>query len=783
MLVIPLKSARHEQSKILKQLEEFDDATRRLDANMTARIADLRKEVVNAMQGLRIEFAKGQLLTHRKHSRVTFEDDRQCNLERIDCEDKYKNMSTLLESHNEAYQTDGSALSEKFFQLHIHGKAIATSLALLSSFAFTQMDFRRSQISKAQFDTFRWVFSEKFLPWIRSPEPIYWISGKPGSGKSTLMKFLVDNERTPILLREWSGPQNQVVASYFFWVNGTAVQRSLQGLFQSLLYEFLRQCPDLIEPTFPDMWKKMSMTNHTDPDCSWKYSDLLNGYKRLTELNVESTKFCIFIDGLDEYEGDHEELVEAIRLLAEMPNVKLCIASRPWNIFEDAFGSKRECKLYLQDLNRRDIQTYVKTNLGDHKEFHRIQRQEIEANNMLDEIVDKSQGVFLWVYLVVKSLREGLRNHDRLSQLRMRLKDFPTDLEDFFKHIFQSLDPIYRTLTAHALRVALSAPEPLPIMCYWYLDEEDDIPDIALMMPVKATERRVVECREAEMQIRLNGRYKGLLEVTSLYHGSSTIECVDFLHRTVKDFLTAPEMQKTLDKWQNETFDADLAICKSSLAVLKSIPPSRFADITQSLFSIFMSSAKAYEMQTQTSQLAYMNEFERTMSTINTINFPSKTCIRPGPWETRSMLEEAIGWDLQIFTEKRLSDMAPSITMEQRMEILSIVLRTPETHPQYLMNPKFVEVVFSANPLLDINAVDFPKGQLDSEMPWEHMKADELFCFMRIVCQYGAVTPELKKLLKRYRNRFSQEEFDDLHRIIRQRRTSQLIRWRRSFCL
>lgn len=48
--------------------------------------------------------------------------------------------------------------------------------------------------------------SNRFLGWLSSPEGgIFHIAGKPGSGKSTLMKFLFDHERTRKELTRWAG--------------------------------------------------------------------------------------------------------------------------------------------------------------------------------------------------------------------------------------------------------------------------------------------------------------------------------------------------------------------------------------------------------------------------------------------------------------------------------------------------------------------------------------------------------------------------------------------------
>lgn len=65
------------------------------------------------------------------------------------------------------------------------------------------------------------------------------------------------------------------------------------------------------------------------------------------------------------------------------------------------------------------------------------------APRLVCDIVDKTFGVFPWVYLVVRSLFEGLANADRMTDLQRRLKERPADIEQFFLHILTSLNPFY----------------------------------------------------------------------------------------------------------------------------------------------------------------------------------------------------------------------------------------------------------------------------------------------------------------------------------------------------
>lgn len=54
-----------------------------------------------------------------------------------------------------------------------------------------------------------------FISWLQSDkDKIFWIRGKPGSGKSTLMKFVIDNDNTRRLLDRWR-PGTKILSHFF----------------------------------------------------------------------------------------------------------------------------------------------------------------------------------------------------------------------------------------------------------------------------------------------------------------------------------------------------------------------------------------------------------------------------------------------------------------------------------------------------------------------------------------------------------------------------------------
>ena len=239
----------------------------------------------------------------------------------------------------------------------------ATYQALLRSLWYKSMRERQANVAPAHGETFKWVLElsspTKFAEWLHSESGIYWMMGKAGSGKSTLMKFIINDPRTIEALKAWAGSQRLATASFFFWNAGNSMQKSQEGLFRSLLYEILRQCPDLLQSVFTS--KECMLQPFAEEPEPWSKDELMQSIGNLKQHSGSEVKFCFFIDGLDEYDGDPSQILEVLESFRRWPQIKLCVSSRPWNEFADAFSQPSDRRLALEDLTREDINMYVET--------------------------------------------------------------------------------------------------------------------------------------------------------------------------------------------------------------------------------------------------------------------------------------------------------------------------------------------------------------------------------------------------------------------------------------
>ncbi|KAI1126986.1 hypothetical protein F5Y10DRAFT_201880 [Nemania abortiva] len=447
---------------------------------------------------------------------------------------------------------------------------------LLRSLQFPEMRARHNSIKEAHPKTFEWALEHKaygFRRWLEAGEGIYWVGGKAGSGKSTLMRLLTEKPEVTEILTEWAGGRTLVTASHFFWSAGSPIQKSREGLFRTFLFQILREIPDLIKSLFPSRWN--GVTGYLEP---WSEKELLQALKRLPLESSLPLRCCFFVDGLDEYtagakqyHGDFQELIEFLEALSASSVVKICASSRPWAAFGRAFNDSPN-QLRLEDLTKGDIENYVASKFRTNQHFQALARDDYRCRKLSDSIVQKAQGVFLWVYLVVDSLLRGASAEDNFYDLQMRLNEIPAGLEDYFKYIIEKIEPVYWKDALCIIRFTIDAEQPLPLLAYHFLDRF--LPDHNTNPSTEPCSSQDIDELEKKSKTRLNARCKDFLEV--LYDRDDTDSFItssriDFLHRTVRDFFLDGDL---LDNMMNERkveFDSSMSLSKVMLTLMKTL--------------------------------------------------------------------------------------------------------------------------------------------------------------------------------------------------------------------
>lgn len=300
--------------------------------------------------------------------------------------------------------------------------------------------------------TFRWIFDNLdhgYPQWLESGSGVYWVTGKAGSGKSTLMKFILDNPRTEEILRGWAGDSDLLLINHFFWAAGAELQKSYDGLIRSLLFQILRQRPALIQKLCP---RRIDGDEFTRQE-PWTFPELSRTFQSLTEDGTLDAYVCIFVDGLDEYDGTPADVIKILTELASYPNLKLCVSSRPWPVFKKEFGQSIE-QLRMEDLTRSDIDKYVKGRLSEDHFCRQILRDNLEYEfGIVWQITISAEGVFLWVRYVVNMLLRETANEPTVSDLENLVRRYPRGLDSLYERMLQMALESYPQESAELLQV------------------------------------------------------------------------------------------------------------------------------------------------------------------------------------------------------------------------------------------------------------------------------------------------------------------------------------------
>lgn len=449
----------------------------------------------------------------------------------------------------------------------------------IGMFWYDSMFDREAGVAEAHPDTLNWIFRpagddtnswNNFSQWLWSEERLYWITGKMGSGKSTLMKYILEElppaagiERrcTPHLLR-CGQRQRLCIATFYFWAGSnekTRIQTSVEGMYRTLLTQILDAYPEAASRVSPRRWENLCHFNKEFKPPG--ISELKIMLRKAVDYVSSMAKACLFIDGRDEFEGENDDLnglITWVKTLVETSPVKLCVASRPWRVFEDALQDRPH--LRMEDFDFKDIQQYVWRRFHDDPNF--MAEKQMHAafcNQPLNDIVTKAEDVFLWVYLVCTSLLQAMSRGDLIGDLRQILNELPAEMEKLYGHILDNLDlKDYAAKYFLLLQAFLGRPDAL---IFSFADDIGEDSEFSFKLPKESLTDAELQYRVTKLSKRLHSRCRGLLSLsvdaldsrnTAAHLNVATIQ---YCHRSAKDYLEMGSIQGKVTSMLDMPFD------------------------------------------------------------------------------------------------------------------------------------------------------------------------------------------------------------------------------------
>ncbi|KAL5343573.1 hypothetical protein BJX70DRAFT_385361 [Aspergillus crustosus] len=376
----------------------------------------------------------------------------------------------------------------------------------LESLRFEQLDTRYHNIRKAYLKTCKWLLScPEYKDWL-NPESFdrhhgfLWVKGKPGVGKSTLMKFA--------FVQATQAMANVKVLSFFFNARGDVLERTVLGMYCSLLFQLFEQLPDLqqILDEFP-----VKLDHAQGPGLEWGMETLKDLFHTVIERLQDRAVVC-YIDALDECEEDEiRDMLSFFRQLGGVAvsghlRLLLCPSSRHYPHID--IENNVELILENQDGHQRDIANYVHSEL-------RVGRSK-QVQQIRDTVIDRSSGIFLWSMPMVTFI------------LSKRLNEIPTGLNDLLKDIL-TRDNHHLEKTLLCLQWILYAKHPLSREQLYFAVLAGTEPSDFLAEWTAESE----EANKQNLNIFVLDSSKGLAELTK----SKTKPTVQFIHESRYPFL------------------------------------------------------------------------------------------------------------------------------------------------------------------------------------------------------------------------------------------------------
>ncbi|RFU76895.1 nb-arc and ankyrin domain [Trichoderma arundinaceum] len=266
-----------------------------------------------------------------------------------------------------------------------------------------------------------WISREK----IDEHHGLLQIVGKPGSGKSTIMKQTFEQVRSAC-----SGTTT-CVAGFFFNKRGTSLEHSSLGMFRSLLHQLL-QCHPLKLPALMKL-QEQELQEQDDGQISGLYlPSLRDVFQELFLDQQNDIRTIIFVDALDECdEPGSRDIAYFFRQLTDSAysagvQLDVCLSRRD---FPTVF--LRDCPdVKLEMFTRCDIEHYISkrfevAGFGDSDTIKEIR----------SEIADKANGIFLWVVLVVDEIIKEKDNGRNEMYLLGQIRRLPAQLDSLFTEL------------------------------------------------------------------------------------------------------------------------------------------------------------------------------------------------------------------------------------------------------------------------------------------------------------------------------------------------------------
>jgi len=326
-------------------------------------------------------------------------------------------------------------------------------------------------------------------------DSIFWVSGKPGSGKSTLMKYIVGSPQTQHFLNSRSSQRTTwTILHFFFDFRAAKTLANMQdGLYQSLLYQVLSALPltkDMRQRYKLDV-EHVLVTHLMD-----KTVDII-----VKVLENESLRVLLLVDGLDETDGNVHRLIKSVKSLQQRTGIRVCLASRPEPIIVSLLA---DCpSIRVQDHNSEGIAAHLRSSFKDIERA--ISMQAPLSEQLITKVLGKAEGVFLYASYCADSLIQALVRGYTEHEAWQEIDSQPGELGSMYDRIFERVPAVCRAEVGMILRLLESAVDQITLALLFRVW-------LYIAHRMKSSNRLPLTLGYEQFKMRLQGILTGLVE-------------------------------------------------------------------------------------------------------------------------------------------------------------------------------------------------------------------------------------------------------------------------------
>lgn len=268
----------------------------------------------------------------------------------------------------------------------------------------------------------------------------FWLSGQPATGKSILTAHVVDHLENC-----------NYDCSYFFFKDGDKTRSTIAALLRSLAYQMALVNIKIREELLAMIRAGETFDKENDRTI-WRTVFVT----RIFRIEVQQPHFWV-IDAIDEC-SNHSGLFSLISKVDKKFPLRVLISSRP-SVPIERFFNQEKILFSSLETSSKESKADIRMLLDVRTEY--LMRDDDFRKDLVEKILDKSDGCFLWVALVLKELETTHGEH----QIQELLRGVPTGMDELYTKVLDKLssDAKNKSIAKAILRWVVCAIRPLTI--------------------------------------------------------------------------------------------------------------------------------------------------------------------------------------------------------------------------------------------------------------------------------------------------------------------------------